>query len=77
MKTLEVVTPPSIYHGCYTQKTFWEGKFTPVKKKNGGRRNVRKHREINNCEKCITLDISLKFGSLGKTEIISSDPKDY
>ena len=28
MKFLAVVTPPSIYHGCYTRKTFWEEKFT-------------------------------------------------
>ena len=28
MKFLAVVTPPSIYHGCSTRKTFWEEKFT-------------------------------------------------
>ena len=28
MKFLAVVTPPSIYHGCSAQKTFWEEKFT-------------------------------------------------
>ena len=28
MKLLAVVTPPSIYHGCSTRKTFWEEKFT-------------------------------------------------
>ena len=28
MKILEVVTPPSIYHGCSTRKMFWEEKFT-------------------------------------------------
>ena len=33
---------------------------------NGGRCNVRKHREINNDEKYITLDISLEFGSTYK-----------
>ena len=27
MKLLAVVTPPSIYHGCSTHKTFWEVKF--------------------------------------------------
>ena len=31
MKFLIVVTPPSIYHGCSTQKTFWEKKFTGKK----------------------------------------------
>ena len=25
---LVVVTPSSIYHGCYTWKTLWEGEFT-------------------------------------------------
>ena len=53
MKLLAVVTPPSIYHGCSTWKTFWEenytlGEFTPVNMKNCDRHNVRKHREINN-----------------------------
>ena len=28
MKLLAVVTTPSIYHGCPTQKTFWEENFT-------------------------------------------------
>ena len=31
MKFLAVVTPPSIYHGCSTRKTFWEEKFTGKK----------------------------------------------
>ena len=30
MKLLEVVSPPSIYHGLYNQKTLWEDKFIPV-----------------------------------------------
>ena len=45
--------------------------------KNCGRRNVRKHREIKNGEKYITLDIYLKFGSLDKMIITSSEPKYY
>ena len=28
MNFLVDVTPLSIYHGCPTWKTFWEGKFT-------------------------------------------------
>ena len=51
MKLLEVVTPPSIYHGCSTRKKLWEEKFTGEEKffsavnvKICGRRNVRKHR---------------------------------
>ena len=71
-KILSVVTPPYIYHGCYTRKTFWEENFTPVNMKNFGSRNVRKHREINYGEKYITLDIALNFFSLDKIKITSS-----
>ena len=47
-----VLTPPSIYHGCSTRKTFWEEKFAgkkqyffePVNTRNCGKRNFRKHR---------------------------------
>ena len=45
--------------------------------KNCGRRNVRKQRDIKNGEKYITLDISLKFGSLDKMKITFSEPKYY
>ena len=53
MKLLEVVTPPSIYHGCSTWKTSWEvnftlDEFTPVKIQSCGRCNVSKHIEIKN-----------------------------
>ena len=48
MKLLAVVTTQSIYHGCYTRKTFWEEKFTgkenlfrDVNTKKCGRFNVR------------------------------------
>ena len=82
MQLPEVVTPPYIYHGCSTRETFWEenltiGEFTPVNMKNGGRRNVRKYREIKDSDKYTTLDISFKFGSLDKTRIKSSEPKYY
>ena len=80
MKLLAVVTPPSIYHGCYTQKTFWEesskGKekhFLAVNMKNCGRRNVRKHKEIKGRDKYVPLDISSKFDSLDKIKITSSE----
>ena len=81
MKLLSVVTPPSIYHGCSTQKTFWEekftlGEFTAVNMKNCGCRNVRKHRYIKGSDKYVTLDISLKFDSMYKTRIKSSGSKD-
>ena len=57
---LAIVTPPYIYHGCSTRNTLWEGnftfgEFTPVNMKKIGPRNVRKHREINDSEKYITL----------------------
>ena len=65
MKFLSVVTPPSIYHGCSTRKTFWEEKvtgkenlFLAVNMKNCGRCNVRKHKEIKVSDKYFTLDIS-------------------
>ena len=81
MKLLEFVKPLSIYHGCFTWKTFWGenfalGEFTPVNMKNRCCRNVRKHKEIKNGEKYITFYISLKIGSLEKMKIASSDPKD-
>ena len=83
MKFLLVVTPPSIYHGCYTQKMFWEEKFTgkenlfqSVNMKNCGRRKVRKHKEIRGSDKIVTLDISAKFDSLYKMETTSSESKE-
>ena len=82
MKLLAVVTPPSIYNGCSTRKMFWEerftgevnftlGEFTAVNIKRCGRQNVWKHIDIKVSDKFITLDISLKFGSLEKMIIIS------
>ena len=83
MNFLIVVTQPSIYHGCSTQKTFWEEKFTgkqdffhSVNMKNCGRRKVRKHKDINGSYKCVNLDISEKFDSLNKMETTSSEPKE-
>ena len=87
MNLLSVVTPPSIYHGCSTRKTFWEKKFTgeknftlgefiAVKIKNCGHRNVRKHIDIKGSENYATLYIFLKSDSLEKTRITSSEPKD-
>ena len=83
MKFLSVVTPPSIYHGCFTQKTFWEEKFigeenlfSSINIKNCGRRNVRKHRYIKGSDKYVTLDISLKFDILDKMKITSSESKE-
>ena len=43
--------------------------------KNCGRRNVRIHPEIKASDKYVTLDISLKFDSLDKMKITSSESK--
>ena len=59
------------------EEKFTLGEFTPVNMKICGRRNVRKHREIKNGEKYITLGISLKFGGLDKMKITSLEPKCY
>ena len=82
MNILAVVTPPSMYHGNSTRKTFWEEKFTgkenlflAVNMKNCGCRNVRKHKEIKGSDKYVTLDISSKFDSLDKMKITSSESK--
>ena len=82
VKLLAVVTPPSIYHGCSIQKTFWEGNFkgegklfSAVNIKKCGRRNVRKHKKIKGSDKYVTLDISFKIYSLDKIKITSSESK--
>ena len=75
MKLLSFVTPPSIYHGCYTQKTLWEEKFTPVNMKHFCHCNVRKHRDIQCGEKCITLVISFIFGSMENISAIRLTPQ--
>ena len=81
IKLLAVVTPPSIYHGFSNWKTFWWGnftlgEFTPVNMKNCDFSSIRKHRDIEDGEKYITLDISLKFDSMYKMEIISLESKE-
>ena len=80
MKLLAVVTPPSIYHGCSTLKTFWEGKFTgkeylflSVNMKNCGRRKVGKHKEVKGSDKYITLNISSKFDNMDKMKTTYSE----
>ena len=82
MKFLVVVTPPSIYHGCSTRKTFWEEKFTgkkdlfqSVSTKNCGCRKVRKHKDTKGSDKCVTLNISEMFDSLNKMVTISLESK--
>ena len=82
MKFLVVVTPLSIYHGCSTRKTFWEGKFTGKKDlfqsmnmKNFVHLKVRKYKEIKGSDKCVTLNISEMFDSLNKMETTSSESK--
>ena len=83
MNILAVVTPPSIYHGFSTRKTFWEEKFTGKEKhflsvnmKNCGRCKVGKHKEIKGSDKYITLDISSKMDILDKMNTTSSESKE-
>ena len=88
MKFLVVVTPPSIYHGCSTQKTFWDKMFTGkqdlfeyVNIKNCGRCKVRTHKEIKGSDKCYALNIyeilniSEKFDDMKNMETTSSESK--
>ena len=82
MNFLVVVTPPSIYHGFSTWKTFWEENFTGKKDlfqsvniKNCGHRKVRKPKEIKGSDKIVTLNVSEKFDSLKKTKTTSSESK--
>ena len=89
MKFLVVVSPPSIYHGCSTRKTFWEEKFTGKKQdffvsvnmRNCVQSNVRKHKEIKGSDERVTLNmyeilnISEKFDDLDKMETTSSESK--
>ena len=83
MKFLAVVTPPSIFHGCSTRKTFWEEKFTDMESlflsmnmKIFGRCKVRKHKEIKDSDKIVTLNISEKFDSLKNIETTYSESKE-
>ena len=82
MRFLVALTPPSIYHGCLTRKTFWEEMFTgkkylfqSVNMKNVGRRKVRKHKEIKGSDKIVTLDFSSNFDSLNNMKTTSSESK--
>ena len=50
--------------------------FSAVNIKNCGCCNVRRHKDIKVSEKCVTLDISLKFENLDKMKITSSDSKE-
>ena len=80
-KLLSVVTQPSIYNGCSTRKTFGEekftlGEFTDMNMNCFGRWNVMKQRYIKGSDKYVTLEISLKFDSLDKIKITSSESKD-
>ena len=40
-----------------------------------GCHNVREHKDIKGSDKYVTLDISLKFDSIDKIKITSSEPK--
>ena len=80
MNLLVVVTPPSIYRGCSTQKMFLEekftlGEFTAGNMKKFGRLDIRKHIVIKGSYKYVRLDVSLKFYSMDKMRITSSESK--
>ena len=47
-----------------------------MNKKNCGRSNVRKHKEIKGSDNYVTLDISLKFDKMDKMKITSSESKE-
>ena len=57
------------------EENFTLGEFTAVNMKKFGHRNVRKHIYSNDSEKYINLDILLKYDSLYKTGITSSQQK--
>ena len=83
MKFLVVVTPPSIYHGCSTRKTFCEENFTGKKDlfqsmnmKDWDCRKVRKYKEIKDSDKIVTLAISARVDSLKNMETTSSKSKE-
>ena len=61
MKFLSVVTPPYIYHGWSTWKTFWEKKFKSVSIRKWGRQNIRENMYIKNGDQYIKLEIYLKL----------------
>ena len=78
MKFLAVVTPPSdIYYDLSTWKTLWEENFTPVNMTICGSHNIRKHRDINNNEQYIILDVYSKLYYMVKKEVASSYSRNY
>ena len=72
-----VTTKPAIYNSCSTRKMFWEEKFTPTNMTSCGKHNVRNHREINNGDQYIALDIYLELDFIDKRELHSSESRDY
>ena len=79
MKFLVVLTPPSVYHGCSTRKTFLEEKLTGKKDlfqfmnmKICGRRKVRKNKESKGSDKIFTLNVSANFDSLNNIFVFNS-----
>ena len=83
MKFLVVVTPPSIYHGCFSRKTLLEENFTGRKDlfqsanmKNYDRRKVRKHKKIKGSDNIVTFNVLAKFDSLNKMETTSSESEE-
>ena len=71
MKLPVIVTPPSIYYGLSTRKSFWEDNFALVKMRSCWIHNVRKHKDINNGDQYISLDISYKLDYIDKRKVTS------
>ena len=57
------------------EEKFTFGEFSAVNMNNFGRCNVSTHRKIKVSDKYVTLYISLKFDSLDKMKITSSESK--
>ena len=72
-----MVAPPGRRSGrkISQDRKFSLGEFSVVNMKNCGHYNVRKHRDIKGSDKYVTLDILLKFDSLDKMRITSSESK--
>ena len=76
MKFLAFLTPPpAICHGCSTRNIFWEQKFVLVNITSCGRCDVRKHRDINNGEQYIILEVYYNIDCLKKSKVTSSESK--
>ena len=78
LKLLAVLTQkPYVYDGGFTWKMFREDKFTLLSITRCGRRNIKKHKEINNDKKSVILDISYNLDCLDKGKSTFLESNDY